>query len=267
MHDLSESRVGCVSYLNSKPLVLGHEREVSFETPASLTDGLRAGRLQVALAPVYALVSNPEYLMVDGVGIVSQGPVYSVVIVYRGEWMSLRRLYLDAASRSSANLQRVLLAEFHGLEPLNEPLPAPGDPQPELKEGEGMLLIGDRAIGFRLAHGDDGGFRYFDLGEEWGKATGLPFVFAGWHVHPDTPDKAELANRLRGWRDEGLQQLDRVVAAEKRYPTSFSRYYLTQCIHFHVGEGGKRAIAEYARLLHKYGVVKTLPPANGFGWI
>ncbi len=260
-------RIGCVSYLNSKPLVFGHEGEVSFETPASLTDAMRAGRLQVALAPIFALVANPEYLVVDGVGIVSRGPVYSVIIVYRGEWSKLRRLYLDTASRSSANLQRVLLAEFHGLHPSNEPLPPPGDPQPELVDGEGALLIGDRAIDFRLSHGERDGYRYFDLGEEWWKATGLPFVFAGWHVHPDTPDKEGLAERLRTWRDQGTRHLDQVIAAESRYPASFSRYYLTDCIHFHVEEDGKRAVAEYAQLLHKYGSVKTLPPAGGFRWI
>lgn len=252
-------RIGCVSYLNSKPLVYGHEDEVCFETPASLTDGMRAGRLQIALAPVFAFVSNPDYLMVDGVGIVARGPVYSVVIVHRGELSALRRLYLDTASRSSANLQRVLLAEFYGLTPQNEPLPSSGAPQPILAEGEGALLIGDRAIEFRLRHAAADGYQYFDLGEAWLAATGLPFVFAAWHVRPETTGKEALAGQLRTWRDAGLAQVEQVVKNETRYPTDFSRYYLTKCIHFDVDEAGKRAVAWYARLLHKYGLVSGVP--------
>lgn len=252
-------RIGCVSYLNSKPLVYGHEDEVCFETPASLTDGMRAGRLQVALAPIFAFVSNPEYLLVDGVGIVSRGPVYSVVIVHRGELSGLRRLYLDTASRSSANLQRVLLAEFHGLTPHNEPLPPPGEPQPVLADGEGQLLIGDRAVEFRLRHAEADGCRYFDLGEAWLAATGLPFVFAAWHVRPETPGKEKLAGKLRAWRDAGLAHIEQVVGNEARYPADFSREYLTKRIHFHVDEAGKRAVAWYARLLHKHGVVSGVP--------
>jgi chorismate dehydratase len=263
----AEPAIGCVSYLNSKPLVYGHEDAVSFETPASLTDGMRAGRLQVALAPIFALIANPEYLVVDGVGIVSRGPVYSVVIVHRGELADLRHLYLDTASRTSANLQRVLLAEFYGLNPLNVPLPLPGELQPVLKEGEGALLIGDRALDFRLAHAEDEGFQYFDLGEAWKKATGLPFVFAAWHVRPETRGKGTLADWLRGWRDDGLARIDEVVRAETRYPAKVSRRYLTENIHFHVDNAGKRAVAEYARLLHRYGVVTVPAPAGGFCWI
>ncbi len=245
----------------------GHEDEVCFETPASLTDGLRAGRLRVALAPVFALIANPEYLVVDGVGVVSRGPVYSVIIAHRGEIAGLRRLYLDTASRSSANLQRVLLAEYHGLTPVNEPLPPAFEPQPALVEGEGALLIGDRAIDFRLAHAADASLRYFDLGEAWLNATGLPFVFAAWHVLPETPGKPALANRLRAWRDEGVSRIERVVQSEIRYPADLSRRYLTQSIHYKVDEAGKRAVGEYARLLHKYHLVDSAPPPGGFQWI
>ena len=189
MLNLPEARIGCVRYLNSKPLIHGHGGEVSFEVPASLADGLHSGRLDVALSPTFELMAHPGYLVVDDVAIASRGAVFSVFVAYAGELRDLRTLYLDGDSRTSFNLQRVLLAEFHGLTPSLVPLPG-GQPPDSLREGEGALVIGDPAIEFRLRHGD--AYRYFDLGEEWGKATGLPFVFAAWLVRADFPEPERL---------------------------------------------------------------------------
>ena len=85
MSNLSEARIGCVRYLNSKPLIHGHGGEVSFEVPASLADGLHSGRLDVALSPIFELMAHPGYLVVDGVAIASRGAVFSVFVAYAGE--------------------------------------------------------------------------------------------------------------------------------------------------------------------------------------
>ena len=249
----SNSRVGCVRYLNSKPLIHRHDEEVSFEVPASLADGLRDGRLEVALSPVFELIAHPGYLVVDDVAIASRGAVYSVFIAYAGDLDRLHTLYLDADSRTSVNLQRVLLAEFHDLKPDTEPLPG-GCPPDALRPGEGALVIGDPAIEFRRRHGER--YRYFDLGEEWRRATGLPFVFAAWLVRPGTPEPEALGDRLRTWRREGQARIEEIVAAEKRFPPELSRRYLTEFIRFGLGAEEKQGIREFARLLHKHGVVK-----------
>ncbi len=244
--------IGCVRYLNSKPLIHGHDEEVSFEVPASLADGLHAGRLEVALSPIFELMAHPGYLLVDDVAIASDGPVYSVFIAHRGPMANVRTLYLDHDSRTSFNLQRVLLAEFHGLTPRHEPFLA-GRPPAALQEGEGALIIGDPAIEFRLAHGSR--YEYLDLGEAWKRATGLPFVFAAWLVRPGTPRPAALAARLRAWREAGQGRVEEIVAAERRYPPELSRRYLTEFIRFRLGAAEKQAIREFARLLRKHGVV------------
>ena len=259
----SEPRIGCVRYLNSKPLIHGHGGEVSFEVPASLADGLYAGRLDVALSPIFELMAHPGYLVVDDVAIASQGPVFSVFIAHRGDIAGLHTLYLDTASRTSANLQRVLLSEFHGVKPREVPRPA-GQHPAELREGEGALLIGDPAIDFRVAWGDR--CQYFDLGEEWQRATGLPFVFAAWLVRPGTPEPEALAQRLRAWREAGQQQVEEVVAAETRYPPELTRRYLTEFIRFRLGEPEKQAISKFAWLLRKHGVV-TGPAFEEPRWI
>ncbi len=251
-----ETRIGCVRYLNSKPLIHGHDAEVSFEVPASLADGLRDGRLDVALSPIFELIAHPGYLVVDDVAIASRGAVFSVFIAYAGDLDRLHTLYLDHDSRTSFHLQRVLLAEFHDLKPDCEPMPG-GRPPEILKPGEGALVIGDPAIEFRLRHGNR--YRYFDLGEEWQRATGLPFVFAAWLAQPGTPQPKVLGDRLRGWREAGRSRVEGIVAAERRFPAELTRRYLTEFIRFRLGEPEKQAIREFARLLYKHGVVKNEP--------
>ena len=240
-------------YLNSKPLIHGHGEEVSFEVPASLADGLHSGRLDVALSPIFEMMAHPGYLVVDDVAIASREAVYSVFVAYAGELREMRTLYLDTDSRTSFNLQRVLLAEFHGLMPRLVSLPG-GQPPEKLEEGEGALVIGDPAIEFRLRHGER--YRYFDLGEEWGKATGLPFVFAAWLVRADFPEPERLGERLRKWKTEGTASVELIVAAEKRYPAEVSRRYLTEFIRFGLGPEEKQAIRLFARLLQKHGIVE-----------
>ena len=252
MNPSSAPRIGCVRYLNSKPLIHGHGAEVSFETPASLADGLRGGRLDVALSPIFELIAHPGYLVVDDVAIACDGPVFSVFIVHCGPLATLRTLYLDYDSRTSFNLQRVLLAEYHGLLPRCEPFPG-GRPPATLRPGEGALIIGDPAIEYRLAHGER--YRYLDLGEAWKQSTGLPFVFAAWLVRPGTPGPETLADQLRAWREAGQGQVEEIVSVESRYPPDLSRRYLTEFIRFRLGAAEKQAIGEFARLLHKYGVV------------
>ena len=252
MHPTPPPRIGCVRYLNSKPLIHGHGGEVSFETPASLADGLHAGRLDVALSPIFELIAHPGYLVVDDVAIACDGLVFSVFVAHQGPLTDLRTLYLDHDSRTSFNLQRVLLAEFHGLTPRCEPFPG-GKPPDELLAGEGALIIGDPAIEFRLAHGDR--YEYLDLGDAWKQATGLPFVFAAWLVRPETPCPEAVADRLRAWREAGQGQISEIVAAETRYPAALTRRYLTEFIRFRLGAAEKQAIREFARLLQKHGVV------------
>jgi chorismate dehydratase len=256
---MSPPRIGCVRYLNSRPLIHSHAEGVSFETPASLADGLHTGRLDVALAPIFELIAHPGYLVADDVAIASRGPVYSVIIAYRGELGRLRKLYLDPASRTSVHLQQVLLAEFYGLAPASEALPADFAPE-TLQDGEGALLIGDLAIDFRVRHGER--YRYLDLGEAWQNATGLPFVFAAWLIRPGLADPRHLADRLRAWRAAGEASVEAIVQEEKRYPAALTRRYLTEHIRFRLGAEEKRGIREYARLLHKHQLVAGPPFAE-----
>lgn len=268
-HELPpELRVGCVRYLNSKPLIHGYAKRVVFQHPSALADDLAAGRLDVGLVPTFELLRRPDYRVVDDVAIACSGRVHSVFLAYRGNLADVKMVRLDPASRTSVNLLRVLLAEFHGLAPRYEPL-APNFEDEALADGEGVLLIGDQAIAFRHQSAAGGkGCRFFDLGEQWQLATGLPFVFAAWLVRPETPDVSRIADVLRAWRDDGCQRLSEVVAraeAEAVYPLGFAEFYLTHCIRYRLGAAEKQAIVEYGRLLHKHGLIDTVP--GNLAWV
>ena len=105
-------RVGCVKYLNARPLIRGWPGNVEFDHPSALCQRLAKGQLDVALVSSFEFLRNPIYRIVDDVSISSDGPVYSVVVAHRGKFSDIEEIELDPASETSANLLRCLLAEL-----------------------------------------------------------------------------------------------------------------------------------------------------------
>lgn len=243
---LAGLRIGCVQYLNSKPLIHGYDGPVIFDHPSGLARDLIAGQLDVALVPTFEALRTPHYTLANGVGIACDGPVYSVFLAHRGPLKELRRVALDPASLTSVHLLQVLLREYHGVRP--ELLDLAAFPQ----EADAALIIGNQAIDFRQR--DKECYQILDLGEEWKRCTGLPFVFAPWLMRPDLPRAAEVAEDLRALKVHGLAHLDEIVRAEPRDP-AFTRRYLTEHIRFVLGEPEKAGIAKYRELLAKHGFI------------
>ena len=237
---LRSLRIGCVKYLNSRPLIRAYDGPVVFEHPSALARMLAAGELDVALVPVFEALRSPHYLLVDGAAVASDGAVFSVFLAYCGELRDVRRIALDPASLTSANLLRILLAEYHGLHPDFS------------TEGEAQLLIGNQAIEFRIA---EEGWKFLDLGEEWKRCTGLPFVFALWVMRPEIPDASAAAGALRLLKAEGASHIADIVREDDFATHEIRERYLTQHIHFDVGAAGKSAIAKYRELLASHGLI------------
>jgi predicted solute-binding protein/REP element-mobilizing transposase RayT len=108
---LNSLRIGCVKYLNARPLIRGWPGEVDFDHPSVLCRRLANGELDVALVSSFEFLRNPLYQIVDDVSISSDGPVYSVVLAHCGELSDIQEIELDPASQTSVNLLRCLLAE------------------------------------------------------------------------------------------------------------------------------------------------------------
>jgi chorismate dehydratase len=236
-------RVGAVQYLNTRPLVQGlaaADLAVSYDLPSRLADGLAAGRLDVALVPSVEVFRHPEFRIVSNACIGCHGPVMSVKLLFRVPPQRVRTLAVDEGSRTSAALARILLAEMHGLSPQIEPLPI-GSGSADT-EADAILLIGDRALGPATA---GGAFQVvWDLGDEWCRWTGLPFVFAVWAARPGA-DTAELAARLEAARDRGRASLHAIASAEAAshgLTVSQCLAYLRDNLHYDLGSSELEAL-------------------------
>ena len=243
---LQKLKVGCVQYLNSVPLICAYDGPVVFEHPSRLAVMLGAGELDVALVPVFELFRKPEYRIADGISISSIGRVFSVFLAYRGELGAVKKVSLDTASLTSVNLLRCLLAEFHGLRPeyvrsdLCEDAETP------------RLLIGTQAIDFRRR--EDGAWNYLDLGEEWTKQTGLPFVYALWLFNSGVENAGAAAAELRRIKREGIARIPEI----SREDPGFRLDYLQNCIRYDLGAAEKAGLLRFGELLEKHALVETV---------
>jgi chorismate dehydratase len=255
----SSLRIGAVQYLNTKPLVhgLADAGALVYDLPSRLADGLAAGRLDVALIPsVEALRGG--YRIVSDACIGCRGPVMSVKVFFRTRPDRVATLAVDEGSRTSAALARVLLAERHGIRPRLERLPIGSGLRDTAADA--VLLIGDRAIEARGADRMAGSFQVvWDLGDEWCRWTGLPFVFAVWAVR-DGVEPGTLVGRLAAARDAGVANLAAIAAAEAgrhglTVPQCLS--YLRDNLHFQLGPREREALW----LFHERAATLGLAPA------
>ncbi|HEX6987751.1 MAG TPA: MqnA/MqnD/SBP family protein, partial [Planctomycetaceae bacterium] len=174
----------------------------------------------------------------------------SVKVYFRVAPGEVKTLALDEGSRTSATLARVLLCHKYGVEPDTEPLPL-GSDVPETS-ADAILLIGDRAM-FPVAE------RFaavWDLGEEWNRWTGLPFVFAAWAGRVgEVPDG--LAELLSATRDAGVADAERIArreAAVLGLDPAVAIDYLTNNLHFTLGPAERSGLKLFAQLAHQAGL-------------
>ena len=257
---------------------------MDFDHPSALCNKLAAGKLDVALVSSFEFLRNPIYRIVDDVSISSDGPVYSVVVAHRGEILEIEEIELDPASETSANLLRCLVAEL-GLNPRLrsigcQPVVA-GSPSEDgfavtnlPTTHNARLLIGDQAIRFRQEYANE--FSFWDLGEQWQKLVGLPFVYALWLVRPEVADPKQIADRLRNLRAENLAHLDDLIAEalagaglsrhslkakmddsgqRKGIDGEFLSGYYREHLRFSFGEKEKEGLRILANLCIKHGVL------------
>ncbi len=253
-------KIGAVSYLNTKPLVYGLPEwapgyEVVYEPPSRLADGLAEGVYDVALIPTIEFLHQPNYTLVSDACIACRGPVLSVKLFSRTPINQIRRLALDAGSRTSIALCRILLAERHGFWP--ETINLPLETRVEDLDADAILLIGDRAM-----HAPAGEFaEVWDLGEQWRNWTGLPFVFAMWTAPPQNKTP-ELEQALRAARDAGISHLAEIAAAEAAgvgLAVDACHRYLRDNLHFTFGQQERAGFAKFSRCAAELG----LAPKDG----
>jgi chorismate dehydratase len=255
-------RLGVVSFLNAAPLAWGLDGEAGFEilreVPSRVADRLHAGEIDLGTIPSIEYARG-NYAIVPGVAIASRGPVRSVCLYHRGPLEAVRRVALDAASRTSAALVRILLRERLGRDP--EYLEgAVGGPD-GLGAADAALVIGDPALDY------EGPLARLDLGREWTARTGLPFVYAVW-AGPRGPVTAGHVARLQRALAEGRHSLAAVARSYNGRDPSRSaegEAYLRENIVFDLGEAELMGLREFYRRAATLGLIPEVPELRFHG--
>lgn len=257
-------QVGAVQYLNTKPLVhglTGFGFDVSYDLPSRLADQLADGRLDVALIPSIELFRGNDYRVISDACIGCCGPVMSVKLFFRTSPARVVRLAVDEGSRTSATLARILLAERFGVLPRVEVLPI-GDRITDT-DADAVLLIGDRAISQGEAFAGGSFQLVWDLGDEWCRWKGLPFVFAVWAARGTVTSEElkRISPLLAAARDSGKANLAAIASAEAAshgltVPQCLS--YLRDNLHYHLGPQERKSLS----LFYAHAVTLSLAPTG-----
>jgi chorismate dehydratase len=249
-------RLGAVGYLNARPLVYQLDRsprfDLRFDLPAKCADLLHAGAIDLGLIPSIEYNRAPTpYAIVPDLAIASDGPVASVAIFSRKPIHDVRSIALDTSSRTSVALVRVLCRRVFRIAPrLEHHGPDLGS---MLADCDAALIIGDNAL---VLEGS-ASIEKIDLGDEWTRATGLPFVYAFWAGRPDAVTPADVA-ALRHARDLGVRHAEDVArdyfgAAVDRH--AMGARYLRDNIKYALGGPEREGLELFYRYALEAGVI------------
>jgi chorismate dehydratase len=252
------TRLGAVDYLNARPLVYGLELRndlfsVRFDVPSKCAALLHEGSIDLGMIPSieYQRGSTP-YAIVKDLGIISDGPVGSVALFSTRPIETAQTIALDTSSRASAGLVQVLCREAFGIDPVFVPMPPAIDSM--MAHCDAALMIGDPALYMDSARL---GLSKIDLGEQWTRLTGLPFVWAFWAGRPGAVARDGI-QALRQARDAGVAASDAIADAYSgpaRAP--LNRAYLRDNIKYDLDQRAVSGLHRYYELAEKHGVIEA----------
>ncbi len=232
-HGVGQSpwRLGVVSYLNSRPLICGLEREstvrLDFDVPSRLTARLLSGEFDAALVPVVDILRHKNELqIVSNACIGCDGETLTVRIFSKVPPTDIRRIHLDLDSHTSVILARLIWPALYKQDVSFVRL----EDAASLEQCESVLLIGDKVVGISPDE-----FRYqVDLGSAWKTWTGLPFVFAVWAADRSR-DTRSLADVLGAARDRGVRKAGQLAieyGPGHGWPAALAQQYLERYLTF-----------------------------------
>jgi len=174
-----------------------------------------------------------ELVLLPDLAISCDGPVRSVALFSRRTVGQLdgRTVLLSASSRTSVALLELLCRDVWKIKPRFAEARAESQDLEGLAAlpHEAVLVIGDPAL--KLAAAGPYAHRY-DLGEEWKRWTGKPFVFAVWAARRATDPAAVQRGHQsllasRAWGLAHLGELATDTARLTQLPVATCREYLS----------------------------------------
>lgn len=281
-------RLGCVSFLNARPLIEHIEHEapglrVRYDVPSRLLADLEAEAVDLALCPVIDYQrSNVPLVIVPAGGIGSEGPTLTVRLYSRVPFADIKTVHADTDSHTSVCLLRVLLDRLYACRPSLIDLEAghgatfdrPSGPRPNpttksATEPPGaLLLIGDKVV--TSAPPRHIYPHQMDLGEAWHEMTGLPFVFAIWMARAGfveqpngTRTLAAAGDALVRLRRHNAARIDSIVtrrASRAGWPENMARDYLGQTLQYDIGPRQMKAIEVFFAMAYDLGAIEMIRP-------
>jgi chorismate dehydratase len=223
-------RVGRIPYINCYPVYGAVDRsvvpmaaELVDGVPTALNKQMADGTLDVSVVSAVEYARDWErYLLLPDLAISCDGPVRSVMLFSRrpAEELGGQQVLVSRSSMTSVHLLELLFENVWK----SKPLFVAGDAEAsDLRDadanssvvarlviGDAALMLGTGAIASPYEH-------VYDLGLEWKKWTGLPFVFAVWVAQrtADTQQALGVHASLIESRNWGLRHLD--VLAEQAH--------------------------------------------------
>jgi len=199
----------------------------------------------LALIPIADVFSHGGYRILP-YGIAAEGVVESVILFSNDPISSLKSIFIDRSSHTSALLVQELLTSinpelaalirYHRVDAASR--------AHKLGTNEGLLVIGDRALELSrtFAH-------CFDLSEVWREQTALPFVFAVWAYRAELEQRSEFSVLVSSMQDALTQKLifAREWADEHNFPRERAEEYVESKIFYRLDQAFLAGAEEFRR--------------------
>lgn len=215
--------------------------DLIIDYPSKIASMLLENEIDVGLVPVAIIPEMKEHYIISDYCIGSVGAVASVCLFSEVPMDEIKTVLLDYQSRTSVALLKVLIKDHWKINVVFEN--TSGDYQSKISGTTAGLVIGDRALAQRKISS-----YIFDLGLEWKKFTGLPFVFAAWVSNKKLDE--DFIKRFNEANTFGLHQLEEVVK-ENPYEIFDLHHYYRDCISFNLDEKKKKGLEFFLETLIK----------------
>jgi chorismate dehydratase len=239
-------RVGAVNYLNTKPLVYGFEHgmmaekvDLIIDYPSNIAIMLLENNIDVGLVPVTIIPEMKEHYIISDYCIGCDGEVASVCLFSEVPLNKIEKVLLDYQSRTSIDLLKILIKQYWKINPVLAG--TSGRYQSKISGTTAALMIGDRALEQRKIS-----THIYDLGLEWKKFTGLPFVFATWISNKKLDE--DFITSFNKSNSFGLNKIEQIVKDNPYAPFDLNDYY-TKYIRYHLDDDKRKGLEVFIKKL------------------
>jgi chorismate dehydratase len=258
-------RISLVHYLNSAPLgwaflhgPFNGQFEVIPSSPAICADQLSSGAVDIGVIPSIEYQRIPDLQIIPEISIASLGKVRSILLIKPKEKQSIHSVALDASSRTSVALAKIILQAKMGIHPTY--VSCPPDLDRMLARCDAALLIGDPALRVPLED-----YEVIDLAEAWVEWQRKPFVCAFWACRKAASLPGDLNSIFLEAKEWGLKKRGEIASAyaeSLHLPANFLEDYLYHNIDYDMGSKHIEGLKSFYELAKQEDLIPECRPID-----